>query len=290
MASNLAEHFSNSVNKTLSDILLVEEQSTMEEQVPCEECGSSGFIYVKRSEKPGDIYASQCKSCKEKRVLAIRRSKLNNIPSHLRKYPVKFDVPVNMSVLNSEWEIVKTLRDNSEIEKKLNAGIFSLLDKGTGMYLFGNQGSGKTMVACSIAVKYVESGKNVAFCLAPELFDMAFQAGNSEGPYRQIFSADLLIIDDFGAEFQDSKGFKASFLQKLLITRASRRKPTVITSCLVVPKALEDCYGKKLASAIISNFIFLQLSSKENFNQHMTSKVIEDFMMDDTEGDNNTNG
>ena len=278
---SLSEHFLNTGNKGLSDILLVEEQSTMEEVVECEKCKSSGFINVKKEN--GELFAAQCPDCKNKRILAIRRAKLNNIPSHLRRHPVKFDVPIIMSILDSSLETARTIKNNTAIEKKLNEDVFLLLDKGTGVYLFGNQGSGKTMVACSIAVKYVESGKNVVFAIAPELFDMAFQAGNSEGPYRQIFSADLLVIDDLGTEFLDSKSFKTSFLQKLLITRAARRKPTVITSCLVLPGSLEDLYGKKLSSVITSNFVFIQLSTKESFTQQITSKVVEDFIGDNNE-------
>jgi DNA replication protein DnaC len=255
-----------------ADALLIEEQSEGDiVEIECD-C-NNGFIIVNN-------IAKQCDKCKNKRIVAIRRAKLNNIPKHLRRFPIKFDIPVTLTILNQDLKPAKTIKDVVKIEEKFNNSIFKMLNDGANFYIFGNSGSGKTMTACGIAVKYIEDGKTAVFAISPELFDMAFSASSMNSNQKQIFYSDLLVIDDFGTEFIDSKNFKTSFMSKIVATRITRKKPTIITSSMTRPDSLDGIYGKSLSQLIRSNFLFLNLASKESYSQNMTSSSIEEFIGD----------
>ncbi len=256
------------------DTLLIEEEHVLPlEEVKCDAC-TDGFITEKNIARP-------CEKCREARTIAIRRSKLNNIPKHLRRFPIKFDVPITLTVMGTDFKPGKSISDLKKIENKFNDTIFPMLDKGSNFYIFGNNGSGKTMVACGIAVKYIDDGKSAVFAMSPELFDMAFSASSMTANQKQVYYADLLIIDNFGSEFVDAKNFKTSFMSKLLSTRLARGKPTIITSSMTRPDALDGVYGKSLASLLKSNFIFLHMTSKSNYTASITSSGIDEFIGDE---------
>lgn len=248
--------------KKISDILLVEEESTGPNiTVKCDECGDVGF-------KIGQDRAIQCPACLDARVKAIRRSRLSNIPVSLRRFPIKFDVNVTMSVLGKDLEVVKEISGNKNVEDRLNGKIFELLSNGSSFFVFGNPGSGKTMVACGIAVKYIDDGKSASYVMSSEIFDMGFSQVENFQQQKSLFNSDVLIIDDLGSEFVDSKNFKVSFFHKVLASRAVKRKPTIITSNHN-PKNLQKHYGQKVARQITDNFICFRLDA-ENFNKKMT--------------------
>lgn len=257
-----------------SDSLLIEEQSPDEIiSIECPHC-SDGFVVSNNVAKP-------CMACRDARIVAVRRSKLNNIPKHLRRYPIKFDVPVTLTVLGTDLKSAKVIKDVSVIENKFNNSIMKMLDDGSNFYIFGNSGSGKTMVSCGIAVKYIDDGKSAVFTFSPELFDLAFNSAGMNSVQKQIYYTDLLIIDDFGTEFIDSKHFKTSFMSKILTTRITRKKPTIITSSMTRPEGLEGIYGKGIAQLLHSNFLFLNLASKESFSRSTKSSSIDEFIGDD---------
>lgn len=249
----------------ISDILLVEEESSGPViSVKCDSCGNSGF-------QINNNIARQCPDCKDERIKAIRRSRLNNIPIGLRRFPIKFDVPVTMEIFGRNLESVSTISSNEKVEEKLNIKIFKLLDNGNSLFIFGSPGSGKTMVSCGIAVKYIDDGKQATFVLASELFDLGFSQTENFQQQKPIFNSEILIIDDLGAEFLDSKRFKSSFFHKVLSARMSRKKPMIITSNYK-PNDLRGHYGNAVAKQITDNFICFSLFT-ENFKKKLAGNA-----------------
>ena len=59
----------------------------------------------------------------------------------------------------------------------------------------------------------------------------------------------LLVIDDLGAEFNDSKGFFASLLDELIDARYSHKLATIVTSNLDL-EAFKTRYGVRIVDRI----------------------------------------
>ena len=257
----------------LNDILLCEEESVDAVNIKCINPGcNSGFIIENNT-------AIKCPNCYDLRQKEVRRSRLSSVPVHLRRYPVHFDVNVDMVVVRKDMSKSDIIEGSANVENKINNKLVSMCKNGHSAYIFGNPGTGKTMTACGIAVKFIDDGKTAVYILASELLDLSFSQVNDAAKIKTIFSADLLIIDDLGSEFADSKQFKLSFFDKILASRFVRRKPTIITSNLQ-PSSLTKRYGHKRAQQIMDEFIMLGIVCKDSFNSSMTDNAAEEFMVD----------
>ena len=102
------------------------------------------------------------------------------------------------------------------------------------LILTGTYGSGKTHLAAAIGNERLAQGDVVLFITAPDLLDhlRSTYGPSSEVGYDEQFerirSAQLLILDDLGAE--NPSPWAGEKLYQLLNHRHSRRLPTVITT------------------------------------------------------------
>jgi hypothetical protein len=71
----------------------------------------------------------------------------------------------------------------------------------------------------------------------------------SDAALKPIMTAPLLVLDDLGAEFYDSKGFFGSLFDELVDVRYGGKLPTVVTSNLN-SKAFADRYGQRVVDRI----------------------------------------
>ncbi len=129
------------------------------------------------------------------------------------------------------------------------------------LLLFGNTGVGKTFLSHCIAKELLDSGHSVIYFSAPRFFDVlaahAFQRDAAATiDYHNIFSCDLLIIDDLGTEVANS--FTSSQFFVCLNERLMQKKSTLISSNLNL-QDIANIYSERIFSRISSNFLLLQL-------------------------------
>lgn len=102
-----------------------------------------------------------------------------------------------------------------------------------GILMRGPTGLGKTHLSLSIAKTVISKGYSVIYGSAPDLFRKAEQEhfGREEGNTIEMLNgADLLILDDVGAEFE-SKFYSAVFYN-IINNRMNSSKPTIVsTNC-----------------------------------------------------------
>ncbi len=123
----------------------------------------------------------------------------------------------------------------------------------TGLFMYGLTGLGKTHLSLSIANEVIDKGYDVYYgsiqtimnTLESEHFG---RNKSSESIKDDIFSCDLLIIDDLGVEFTTQ--FTLAELYNIINTRALRSLPTIISTNLDVVE-LEEKYGQRIASRIL---------------------------------------
>ncbi len=148
----------------------------------------------------------------------IKNSKMSK-----RNLSYKFD---NFKPNNSNRKVFNNLKNYS---KKLVNGI-----EKKGLILVGNNGVGKTHLACSIANKLIENGTSVIYGtlinLLAELRNSYYIDNNiSEMEIIKLYeSVDLLIIDDLGKEKPSEWGLEKLFT--IINSRYENNLPVVITT------------------------------------------------------------
>lgn len=123
---------------------------------------------------------------------------------------------------------------------------------GQGLFIYGPQGTGKTMLAAIIANTLVANGKSVLFASVPDLLnDIRATLFNSDGPetsdiFQAIKDVDLLVLDDLGAEKISEWTLEQLFV--IINHRYNRWLTTVITSNHRMKEL-----AKKMAAAVDDN-------------------------------------
>ena len=126
------------------------------------------------------------------------------------------------------------------------------------LFFYGTVGTGKSFLSGCIASELLQNGHSVIYFSASGLFDTlaryTFNAGAKEalsGFYEDIYSCDLLIIDDLGTEMTNT--FVASQLFSCLNERHFRKNSTIISTNLSLEE-LRDRYSDRVFSRITSHY------------------------------------
>ena len=135
------------------------------------------------------------------------------------------------------------------------------------IYLYGTVGTGKTMLSVCVARALIEQGYSVLYFSAASLFDRLADGVFSSGARddlreftRDLYSCDLLIIDDLGTEYTNA--FVASQLFSCISERALNRRSTIISTNLSL-RELQARYSDRIFSRITSSYEMCKLSGKD---------------------------
>ncbi len=128
-----------------------------------------------------------------------------------------------------------------------------------GILMRGATGLGKTHLSLSIANEVLKKGYSVIYGSAPDLFRKCEQehfGRSGEATIETLLAADLLILDDVGAEFESK--FYSSVLYNIVNNRMNAAKPVIISTNLDL-KELAERYGNRTVSRIktMDDLIFL---------------------------------
>ena len=135
----------------------------------------------------------------------------------------------------------------------------------TSLYFFGRTGLGKTHLSLAIANEAIKKGYNVIYGsvinflnkMEKEKFGRVESSIDTE---ELLIDADLLILDDLGAEF--STAYTVSALYNIINSRIARGVPTIISSNLDLEE-LKSRYPESVASRIIGNYAIVQFIGKD---------------------------
>lgn len=125
-----------------------------------------------------------------------------------------------------------------------------------GLIFYGNTGLGKTFLSSCIAKNLMDKGKTVIYSRASKLFGMYEDYKFGRNPDRslidEIFSCDLLIIDDLGTEPKSS--INTSFLFEVINERMSENKKIIINTNFDMAE-LSKIYSQRFTSRVFEYFI-----------------------------------
>ena len=131
--------------------------------------------------------------------------------------------------------------------------------------MLGDTGLGKTHLSFSIAHVVMHNGYSAMYATAPDLFrklQNEYYGKGAQGvdTMETILAADLVIIDDLGAEMENQ--FNISTLYNLINMRLNINKPIIINTNLTL-KQIETRYTDRIASRIMTLYKCLKFVGKD---------------------------
>ena len=139
------------------------------------------------------------------------------------------------------------------------------------LVIYGDTGVGKTFLANCVAKELMDRGHSVIYFTANRLFDIfekekfrkksfrddAFDEPGEENDWKKnIYEAELLIIDDLGTELITS--FTVSQLYDCINERILRERSTIISTNLLF-KQLSELYSERIFSRLSRDYTFIPL-------------------------------
>jgi DNA replication protein DnaC len=128
------------------------------------------------------------------------------------------------------------------------------LDRGRGLWLFGDVGTGKTSLAMLVSKAALEAGRSVAIYSMPRLLSDIKETyeDRSEQSYMELFErvvgVDLLHIDDLGAEKRTD--WVLEQLYSIINERWQEQRSIIVTTNLVDVDELRDQIGPRTVSRL----------------------------------------
>jgi len=212
----------------------------------CPRCGGDGFLL----DEHGDATACEC------RATRVQRSRTTGVSSVIpRRYRgVSFD---RAPVTELSPNVVRPVRDFvRNIEERL--------ERGPGLWIFGDVGTGKTSLAMIASQEAIKRGYSVAIYSVPKLLAEirgTYDTGSYGRFFEQLVTIDLLHLDDLGAEKQTE--WVLEQLYSLVNERYEQERAMVVTSNVTEAGELEDQIGKRTISRLMEMTIQVPLFGED---------------------------
>jgi DNA replication protein DnaC len=137
---------------------------------------------------------------------------------------------------------------------------------GTGLYLWGNEGTAKTYLGCAVLIEALKIGYSAYFTTLNDCMDNIIH--HREAFAYVLQNATYLMIDDMGYAYRpirDEIAYVDSVLDKVVRTRCNELQPNILTSHKnIAQMALANPSGARIASIIKEHMLRVQFTG-ENF-------------------------
>ena len=207
----------------------------------CPDCKDTGYI---DNEK--------CHCFRQAEITELYRQ--SNISDTLEKE--------NFSVLTYDYYYDDELEQMRAVIEKCRGFVRDFDAVYDNLLFFGPPGTGKTFLTNCITKELLDTGHSVIYFTSTELFDTlaTYIFRNSDASenvlqiHEDIFSCDLLVIDDLGCELTNE--FVISQLFLIINERSVRKRSTIISTNLSMNE-LSQAYDDRIVSRIIGGYSFI---------------------------------
>lgn len=263
-------------------------------------CPKHGKFIAEQAIVSGRIaYTSKCPKCEEERrnspeFIAEQKRKHDEAEALERKRTEDakkeaHDTAVRRACIPDEF-VGKTLKSFKETNAQLHeairqarlyvANFEKVADKGVGFCLYGQCGTGKTMLACAILQELLGKvqGRYVPMWDVLRAIRKADAFKADEDEYKALLNAPLLVIDEIGV--QNGSSFEESQLMSLLDVRYSKHIPTIYVTNLLPdvkpdtkesnPNTLKAKLGERIFNRIYGSSVFLYFKGESQRKRIMS--------------------
>lgn len=131
--------------------------------------------------------------------------------------------------------------------------------------MLGPTGLGKTHLSLAIAKQVILKGYQVLYCTAQDILRSIEREHFSreiveDKTLKTVLEADLLILDDLGAEYQTA--FNTATVYNIVNTRLNFGRPTIINSNLT-SQELEERYTERVISRLLTQYTYLRFVGED---------------------------
>ncbi len=200
-------------------------------------CDGSGFLIDEATNT-----ASDCR-CRAGRIATLRSRRLEaRIPRRYRDISFEQLTGTDLVAFPEQVRVVRRFADR----------IGENLDAGRGVWIMGDVGTGKTMLAMLISKAALDAGRTAAIYSLPRLLNLIREAIDEEdgvvGFLDRLATVDLLHLDDVGAENRTDWALEQ--LYSIINTRYEDERSIVITTNLE-PSLLAEQIGARTVSRLV---------------------------------------
>jgi len=213
------------------------------DRCPFDLCDGSGFVIDEATNTAFD-----CR-CRPARIAKLRAGRLEaRIPSRYRE--ISFEQLTGTDLVAFPEQI--------RVARRFAGAIGENLDRGQGMWIMGDIGTGKTMLAMLISKAALDAGRTVAIYSLPRLLNLiretiassrdGEQVDGVVGFLDRLAGVDLLHLDDVGAENRTDWALEQ--LYSIVNTRYEEERSIIVTTNLQ-PDELSEQIGARTVSRLI---------------------------------------
>lgn len=212
----------------------------------CDNCKTPLEIILKSWDGEMKKFPTKCRCQKESE---LKRKKLEEQENQIRKLrELKRYSLMDNEFKNCIFENYKIDKDNHNLYKIAINYCKEWPDmkkEGIGLLIHGNPGIGKSYATFCIANELISQMVPViaisSIGLIGKIYD-SYRKYGTEGEYSIISTfnnADLLVLDDLGAEHESHREKEKQLLYSVIDTRIRNGKPMVVTTNLTLPQLKE---------------------------------------------------
>jgi DNA replication protein DnaC len=220
-----------------AELQLLDTPAAVRGACPLGSCDGSGFITDEQTNTARDC------ACRAGRIASAKtRSLAARIPRRYRG--VSFERPPVSDIARSAPDQVASVR-------RYVSGIEDNLDRGAGLWILGDVGTGKTTLAMLVSKAALQAGRSVAIYSLPRLLHLLREAIDSPGGTLELLdrltAVDLLHLDDLGAE--NRTDWVLEQLYSIVNARYEAERAIIATSNLM-PDKLAELLGARTVSRL----------------------------------------
>jgi len=195
------------------------------------------------------------------------------------------NVPVAFRELTSR-DLVETFKqenfDNFKRVRLYSRQLQKALDAGFGLFIEGENGTGKSFIATLILKHAIKNGYSGYFILMSDLVNAAFEALRDPDVKRDleklITKIDFLVIDEVDKGFQD----QSDTVQKILLPLFKKRcdyykKPLIVTSN-VDKSSIDQTIGKTISATFTERLT--EITFTGNYRPQILDRLEQEFFND----------
>ena len=223
----------------------------------CQDTGTHGSYYC-------DCYLALVRETAKKEIKAAQLGQCTFETFDLRYYSDTVDPQLGKSHRQVMAAVLQHFKNYAE----------QFTPRSRGAILLGKTGLGKTHLSLAVVNRLVERGFNVYYDSAAGLLNrlekQRFSKNDTDDELEEdIFSSDLLVIDDLGTEFTTS--FTTAAIYDVLNTRLNRGLPTFFNSNMTLNE-IEERYSQRFTSRVVGNCDIVGFYGKDIRQQKIREK------------------